>query len=100
MPEVKREKVSTESVRKFKVTGSGGKQHEVQEEAFTEKEIEAVNLVKLAPLFYFCPDNNKIYNIPFSIQFTILEFSQLAAKMSFNLQELLKKINQAKRKGK
>lgn len=92
MPEIKREKVSTVSVDEFEVEGSGGKKHQVQEETFTEKEIEITKLVKLAPMYWFSPETNKILLIPFSIQFSVMDFSKQLAGASLNLEEMLKKM--------
>ena len=97
LPEIKRERLPGTKVDMFKIKDEKGKEHDAREETFAEKEIESVHLTKIAPMFYFCKDNNKILMIPFTMQFTTYEFLQLAAKMSGSLQDIL---NQAEPKDK
>jgi len=87
LPEIKRKKVEgTEHDREFTETVDG-KEVPMKEVSFTEEEIENVHLVKIAPMFYYCTDNNRILMIPFSIQFSVVQFLQLAASMATNLEE-------------
>lgn len=92
LPEIKRERVPGTKVDMIKLTDSKGKQHDAREESFSEKEIPNTHLTQIAPMFYYCTDNNKILMIPFSIQFSVFEFLQLAAKMSGNLEDMLEKM--------
>ena len=92
LPEVLREKVAgTEAQREF-TEKVNGKDVPMMEKSFAEKEIEMVHLEKIAPMFFYCSDNNKIVMIPFSVQFTVFEFLQLAAKMSGNLEQMLERM--------
>lgn len=99
LPEVKREKINTVKREEFEVTDDKGKKHEVGQESFTEKEIDSVHLIKIAPMFYFCTDNNKIFMIPFTVQFSAAEFMQQIARMSYGLEGMLNDI-QAKKAAK
>lgn len=98
LPQVKHERLPGTKVDMVKLTDSKGKQHDAREESFTEKEIPNTHLTQIAPMFYYCTDNNKILMIPFSVQFTVFEFLQLAAKMSGSLQDMLSTIEEAKKK--
>lgn len=89
-PGIKYERVT--DVKTREVTLPNGEK--VLEESFAEKEIDATNLVKIAPLYYFCPDNNKVYMIPFSIQFSITEFLQQCAQSATKLEKFLETIPQ------
>lgn len=97
LPQVKHERLPGTKVDMVKLTDSKGKEHDAREESFTEKEIPNTHLTQIAPMFYFCTDNNKILMIPFSVQFTTYEFLQLAAKMSGSLQDILQKMDEAKK---
>lgn len=92
LPEIKRETIGEEKVTEFKITDSKGKEHDAKHVEKTEKEIDSTNLVKIAPMFYFCPDNNKVLLIPFSIQFSATEILQLVAKLAHNLNKELEKV--------
>ena len=98
MPGIRREVVSTKVTGKFKVKDSKGKEHDAEEVTKVEKEIEAVTLQKIAPLFYFCPDNFKVYLIPFSIQFSMTEVLQLCAKIATNLERMATEIQKGAKK--
>lgn len=89
LPGVKREKVpGTEFEREFEQEVDG-KKVPMKEVGFAEKEIDSVHLVKIAPMFYFCPDNRKILLVPFSIQFSPTEILKLAAGLAHNLEKML-----------
>ncbi len=90
LPEIKVERLPGTKVDMFKIKGKNGKEHEARQETFTEKEIPNTHLTQIAPMFYYCTDNNKILMIPFSIQFSVTEFLKLAASMARNLEKLLK----------
>lgn len=70
----------------------------IQTESFTEAEIEVKNLIKIAPLYFYCPDNDKILMIPFSIQFTMTEFLQNIAKAAGKTEEILQQVADARAK--
>lgn len=94
LPEIKREKVKgTEKTSVFSET-IAGKKHNLKETTFYEKEIEAKHLIKIAPLYYFCPDNNKVYMVPLSIQFSAKEFMESLAKASTGLANILSELEQ------
>ena len=88
MPGIKREVVSKKVTGKFKFKDSKGKEHDAEEVTTVEKEIEATTLIKIAPLFYFSPENYRVYLIPFTIQFSMTEILQLCAKIATNLERL------------
>jgi hypothetical protein len=94
LPQVKHERIPGTKVETVKITDSQGKEHNAREETYTEKEIPNTHLTQIAPMFYYCTDNNKILMIPFSVQFTVFEFLKLAATMSGNLEEMLNKAKQ------
>lgn len=97
MPGIKREMISKKVKSEFTIKDSKGKEHPVREVEEIEKEIEARQLIKIAPLFYFCPDNYKVYLIPFTIQFSMTEILQLCAKIATNLEKMAEEIrNQSK----
>lgn len=90
LPEIKRERVSgTEHTAEFEEQVNG-KKVPMKEVSFTEKEIDSVHLTKIAPMFYFCTDNNKVLMIPFSMQFSPTEILKLAAGLAHNLERMLK----------
>lgn len=89
LPGIKRERVGESKVREFEQEVDG-KTAPMKEETFTEKEIDSVHLVKIAPMFYFCTDNNKVLMIPFSVQFSPTEILKLAAGLAHNLEKMLK----------
>lgn len=91
LPEIKREVIGEEKVTEIKITDSKGKEHDAKHVERTEKEIDSTHLVKIAPMFYFCPDNNKVILIPLSIQFSATEILQLVAKLAHNLNKELEK---------
>lgn len=93
MPGIKREVVSSKVRSEFTMKDSKGKEHPVKEVEQTEKEIEARQLIKIAPLFYFSPDNYKVYLIPFTIQFSMTEILQLCAKIATNLEKMAEEIS-------
>ncbi len=97
LPEVKHERLPGTKVDMVTFKDSKGKEHPGREESFTEKEIPNTHLTQIAPMFYYCTDNNKILMIPFSVQFSVYEFLQLAAKMSGSLQDILNKTEEAKK---
>lgn len=99
LPEIKHERVSDETIEKIKITDDKGKKHDAKSVSFTEKEIDSVHLTKISPLFYFCPDNNKVLLIPFSIQFSPTEILKLAAGLAHNLEKALKELNQTQENG-
>lgn len=99
LPKVKHERLPGTKVDMIKLTDSKGKAHDAREETFTEREIPNTHLTQIAPMFYYCTDNNKILMIPFSIQFTVFEFLQLAATMSGNLEAMIKKAKDEKTAG-
>lgn len=92
MPGIRREMISKKVKSQFKIKDSKGKEHDVKEVEEIEKEIEARQLIKIAPLFYFCPDNYKVYLIPFTIQFSMTEILQLCAKIATNLEKMAEEI--------
>ncbi len=94
LPQVKHERVPGTKVDMVKIRDSKGKEHDAREETFAEKEIPNTHLVQIAPMFYYCTDNNKVLMIPFSIQFTIFEFLKQAASMSIGMEDVLKKIKE------
>lgn len=96
LPKIKYERVpGTTKIEELDATDKEtGKTYPIKQENFTEKEIEDTHLVKIAPMTYFCTDNNKVLWIPFSIKFSVLEFLQQTAKMSTNLQALIDKIQE------
>lgn len=99
LPEVKRELVGEEKVGdEFEIKDSKGKGHKAQEVSRTEREIDSVHLVKIAPMYYFCTDNNKILMIPFSIQFSATEVLKHAAGLAQNLEKVLTEIQQQEEK--
>lgn len=101
LPEIKREIVSEEAVgEEFEIKDSKGKAHKAQEVSRTEKEIDSKNLVKIAPMFYFCKDNNKVLLIPFSIQFSATEILKLVAGLATNLEKQLQEITKSEQEGK
>lgn len=91
LPKIKYDRVEgSTKVEELNVTDKeSGKKYPIKQENFTETEIEDTHLIKIAPLTYFCTDNNKVLWIPFSIKFSVLEFLQQTAKMSTNLQALI-----------
>jgi hypothetical protein len=90
-PEIKRERLPGDKVTKFKIKDSKGKKHAAKHVQFTEKEIDSVHLVKIAPMFFYCTDNNKILMIPFSIQFSVAETIKMAAQLAQNIKNFLEK---------
>lgn len=94
LPQVKRERIPGTKVDMIKIKDSKGKEHDAREESFSEKEIPNTHLTQIAPMFYYCTDNNKILMIPFSIQFTVYEFLKQAATMSHNMEAILKDLQQ------
>lgn len=90
LPQVKRERIPGTKVDMIKIKDSKGKEHDAREESYSEKEIPNTHLTQIAPMFYYCTDNNKILMIPFSIQFTVYEFLKQAATMSHNMEAILK----------
>ena len=98
-PQVKRERLPGTKVDMVTLTDSKGKKHAGREETFTEKEIPNTHLIQIAPMYYYCTDNNKILMIPFSIQFTIYEFLKQAATMSHNMEALIKDLEQKNQPG-
>lgn len=87
LPEIKRERIpGSKRVEEF-TENINGKEVPMKKKSYVEKEIDNVHLVKIAPMFYYCTDNNRILMIPFSIQFSVVEFLQLAASMATNLEE-------------
>ena len=97
MPGVKREIISSKVRSEFTMKDSKGKVHPVKEVEQTEKEIEATQLIKVAPLVYFCPDNYKVYLIPFTIQFSMTEILQLCAKIATNLEKMAEEIQKGQK---
>lgn len=91
MPEIKRERVSGEKVERFKIKDSKGVDHDAKKVSFTEKEIENTHLVKIAPLFYYCTDNNKVLMVPFTLQFSVEEVLRLCAGIATNIGSLMNK---------
>lgn len=89
LPDIKREKVAEEVTSEFQVEDSKGKLHDAKEVTYTEKEIDSVHLVKIAPMYYFCTDNNKVLMIPFSIQFSATEFLRNTAGAAIALEKFL-----------
>lgn len=89
IPEIKYEQVGEPTVEEIDL-GNG---QTVEEETYTQKEIEATNLKKIAPMYYFCSDNNKVYFIPFSIQFSLSEALKNLATTAVNLQEVVAELN-------
>lgn len=89
LPDIKREVVGTPTVKESTVKDSKGKDQPIKEVSTTEREIPNTHLTQIAPMFYYCTDNNKILMIPFSIQFSVTDFLKLAATMSRNLEKLL-----------
>jgi hypothetical protein len=100
LPQVKHERLPGTKVDMFKIEDSKGKPYDARQETFTEKEIPNTHLTQIAPLFYYCTDNNKILMIPVSIQFTTYEFLQLAAKMSGGLENIVKEMEEKSNKEK
>jgi hypothetical protein len=99
LPGIKRELVSEQAVGpEFEIKDSKGKAHKAQEVTRTEKEIDSRNLVKIAPMFYFCKDNNKVLLIPFSIQFSATEILKLVAGLATNLEKELQKLSTSEKK--
>ncbi len=96
-PGVKREIVSEQVKGEYEISDSKGKKHPVKEVETTEKEIDSVHLVKIAPMFYFCTDNYKVLMIPFSIQFSVTEILQLCAKIAHGLEKM---VSDVEKKGK
>lgn len=88
-PSVKREIVDERVRGEYEIKDSKGKKHPVKEVERSEREIDSVHLVKIAPMFYLCTDNYKVLMIPFSIQFSVTEVLQLCAKIATNLEKLL-----------
>lgn len=80
-------KVTDTTKKQVRIKDDQGRHHNATEESFTEAEIDNTHLVKIAPMFYFCPDNNRVLMIPFSIQFSVLEMLKLAAGMAINLED-------------
>lgn len=96
LPKIKYDRVEgTTKVEEMDVTDKDtGKTYPIKQENFVESEIEDTHLIKIAPLTYFCTDNNKVLWIPFSIKFSVIEFLQQTAKMSINLQTLIDKLQE------
>lgn len=92
LPGIKYERLPGTREEDIEVTDDKGKKHKGKEVHFTEKEIDAVHLKKIGPMFYFCTDNNKVFLIPFSIQFSATDVLNLMAKVAHNLEAELKKV--------
>lgn len=91
LPQIKREQVGRKIRDKFKVRDEKGKVHKVAGENWTDKEIESTHLIKIAPFYYFCPDNYKVLMIPFSLEMTAEMFLNQTAKQAVNFDEVIKK---------
>lgn len=99
LPKIKHERVTgTTKVEELDVTDrETGKTYPIKQESFTEKEIDNTHLVKIAPMFYYCTDNNKVLMIPFSIQFSVLEVLKMAGGIATNLENFLKEQREAEK---
>lgn len=51
-----------------------------------ETEIESTHLIKIAPLLYLCEDNNKVYLIPFTLEFSQQQFLEYVSKQAIALE--------------
>lgn len=91
MPEVLRNPVTEKT--KFTETVEG---KDYKGESFTEAEIPANTMKRIAPLVYWSPDNNKVYLVPFTIQFEFGQFANLLAQMSVNLGTVIDEIQKSK----
>lgn len=93
-PEILRQQVTETRIEESEITDTEtGKTHKVREEGYTEAEIESKNLVKIAPLLYYCPDNRKVLLIPFSIPFSLLEALKFFAEAAHNIEVQIKEEN-------
>lgn len=93
LPDIKYEKVGKSNIKEVELPNG----QKTQEETFTEKEIEVKNLVKIAPLYFFCPDNNKVLMIPFSIQFSVHEFLKSCATAATSMEDILDSIEKKRK---
>lgn len=94
VPEVLRQQVTETKIEESIIMDTEtGKTHKVREEGYTEAEIESKNLVKIAPLLYYCPDNRKVLLIPFSIPFSLLEALKFFAEAAHNIEIQIKEEN-------
>lgn len=57
-----------------------------------EKEIDIVHLKKIAPMWFYCSDNNKVVMVPFSIQFSMADFFKHCAEAATNMEKELEAI--------
>lgn len=87
--QVKRQQVTPNKDIPTTIKGADGRDHKATERQFTEAEVDDTHLVKIAPMFYFSPDSNRILLIPFSIKFTVFEILQLCARVAHNIETQL-----------
>jgi len=92
-PQVKYRQVSPLTKKFIRFKNSEGKKMKAKVKSFTEAEIEDVHLIKIAPMFYFSLDSNKILMIPFSVKFTPEEYLKQTGAQAVNFKELVDTIN-------
>lgn len=91
LPQIKHERIpGTTKTKKFTETDpKTGKKYKFKEERFVEKEIEAKTLIKIAPMFFICPDNNKVYMVPLTVQMSVMEALEMGAGVAKGVNDYL-----------
>lgn len=93
VPQVKYRQVSPLTKKFIRFKNSEGKKMKAKVKSFSEAEIEDVHLIKIAPMFYFSLDSNKVLMIPFSIKFTPEEFLKQTGAQAVNFKEIIETVN-------
>lgn len=73
-----------------KIKDSKGKEHDASYQQYTEKMPDNKHLVKFAPKFYYCPDNNMVFEVVLSVQYTWQQFLEQTAKQAVNVDQVIK----------
>lgn len=81
-----------------KIKDSKGKEHDASYQQYTEKMPDNKHLVKFAPKFYYCPDNNMVFEVILSVQYTWQQFLEQTAKQAVNVDEVIKEGHKFKKK--
>jgi hypothetical protein len=89
LPEVKRQQVGPMTKKFIRFTNSQGKKMKLKTKSYSEAEIPDIHLIKIAPMFYFSLDSNKVLMIPFTIKFSAEEFLKQTGAQAVNFKELM-----------
>lgn len=97
-PKIKRRRMPGTTKEHIKIKDSKGKTHRAKVKRYTEAEIEDKTLHKIAPMYFFSEESNKVLMIPFSIKMTPEEFTKQTAAQAVNFQKVIERINKKAKK--